>query len=147
MDSSISKMLRLIACLFVSGCLACGYLAAEASRWPDLVGFCWGAAFISAAFTIIWVFTAYWMGQFLGEGKRSDITQKSIVSTAVAFPAALTSLCFVGGAVAAAMHGEFPFAHWLLYGGALCAAVLTAIWCFAELTFVHDMKEKRSASR
>jgi hypothetical protein len=147
MDTSISKMLKLVATLFVGGCFASSYLAVEASRWGDLIGFCWGAAVISGVFTLIWVFTAYQMADTLGEGKRSDITSKSIVSTAVAFPTVLASLCFVGGAVSAAMHGEYATAHWLLYGGAFCAAVLNVIWCVSEVIFVTDMKIKsRSAS-
>jgi len=147
MDTTISKMLKVIATIIVAGCIADGYLALNAGEWSYLIGFCWVGAIYSVLFTLIWGISKSNMSELLGKMSRSEITKESIIGTAIAIPAFLVALGFVGGGVSAGMHGEFATAHWLLFGAAFCCGVLNIIWCCFEYSFVEDQKNQMAKSQ
>jgi hypothetical protein len=146
MDTTISKMLKLIATIIVGGCIADGYLALQANSWGYLIGFCWAGAIYSLVFTLIWGITKSNVAELLGSMSRSDITKESIIGTAIAIPTFLVALGFVGGGVSAGMHGQFDTAHWLLFGAAFCCAILTTLWGLFEYGFLSDMKKQMARS-
>jgi hypothetical protein len=136
MDTSISKFIKLIGVTFLVGCLLNGFFCSQAAEWGYVIGAGIIGAISAGVFTTIWAVAAYSMMEALNGKQRSEITEKSIIGAAVALPAVIACISFVGGAVAASYHQEFAYANWLfLIGDVLCGA-LTIIWSVAEISFV-----------
>jgi len=135
-DTTISKMMRLIVVLLVGGALADGYLAIIANDFADAMGFALEGAVTTALFTLLWTITTYNVRSQLGSKERKDLPG-SVVGTVIALPAMLFTVAFVAGSVAADMHGIMPYSHGFLLLGGTCALVVSLIWCIAEYAHVE----------
>jgi hypothetical protein len=127
--------MRLIVVALVGGALTDGFLAIQAEDFPSAMGFAFLGAVITAVFTIMWVVTSYNVRAELGTRDRKDLPG-SIVGAVIAFPAMLFTVAFVGGSIAADMHGKMNYAAGFLLLGGVCAAVVSLIWCIAEYAHV-----------
>lgn len=142
MDTTVSRMIKLIGALLVTGFVTCGILSAQAADFGNALGFMWGGLAAAALFTVIWAITSYQMAELLGKRKRSEITSESIIGLSIAFLALMSALGFVAAAIAAAAGepGSWGEAHKFLWSGNASGGILTIIWCVSEYNFVQRAK-------
>jgi len=135
-DTTISKMMKLLGLVFAAGSLANAFLSVEKADWGAVMAFSWAAAIFTFGFTLIWTVSTNKMKAVLKDTPRADVSGGP-VATLVAVPAILVAISFVGGAVAAGTHGDFGPATGLLYAGFFCCALINIVWCAAELGYVR----------
>lgn len=140
MDTTVSRMIKLIGALLVSGFVICGILASQTTDFGNALGFMWGGLGASVLFTLIWAIMAYQMAAMLGTKKRGEITNESIIGLSIAFLALLSAIGFVAAAIAAAASNQWGVAHQLLWSGNASGGVLSIIWCVSEYNFVQRAK-------
>jgi MFS family permease len=141
MDTTISRMLKLIGVLMVSGFVIVGIISAQAASWDNTLGFMWGGLGAGVIFTLIWVVATYYMNDMLGKTrKREEVTKEHIIGASIAILALIGSIGFVAGGLSAGCAKQWGEAHQLLWSGNACGGVLSIIWCVAEYYFVDNNK-------
>jgi len=139
MDSVISKMMRMMSIVFMAGMMCNAYLASQANQWDYMVGYSFIGALGTAIFTALWAWTTYNVKSIL-EGKERKDFGGNLIATSIAFPGVMVSICFIGGAIIAAMHGQWDYAVGMSLLGGACSAVISALWCWAEYSYVYSAK-------
>jgi len=134
MDSTISKMLKIMAAIFAAGCLADGYIGSEADKFDYVMGFCLIGGGVATLLTIIWAVTAYNIKDILKGKERKDVSG-NLIGTAISIPAILVSLMTVGCSIIAALHGKFDYSVGLCLIGGAAQCVITLIWCITDYNF------------
>lgn len=141
MDTTVSRMIRFIGALLVTGFVVNGIQAAQAGNWGNTHGFMWGGLGAGVIFTLTWTITKYQMTELLGTRKREEFTTDSIIGLSIAILALLSAIGFVSAGIAAAYHQQWNDAHWFLWGGNFAGLVLSIIWSVAEYNFVERAKK------
>lgn len=142
MDTAISRMMKLVAILLVSGFAAAAALACQHGYW----GFTWlfaaGSAIGAGAFTIVWSVTVTSIAELLGNKSRADVTSKNVIGSSVAFVSLIATVTFIATALTAMLAGNFESGGWLIATGLVANVALTVIWCMCDYSFVQTMAKK-----
>jgi hypothetical protein len=137
MDSSVSKMMRMIAIVFMGGMMYDAYLASQANQWDYMVGYSFIGALGTGIFTALWAWTTYNVKEVLKGKDRKDLGG-NLIATSIAIPGVMVSVCFIGGSTIAALHGQWDYVVGMSLLGGLCCAVITALWCWAEYNYCYN---------
>jgi hypothetical protein len=135
-------MMQFLGVILVLGMVVSGVEAAQVKSWGDTVAFLLFGVVTAAIFTFLWTDATNDMARLLGrKQKRSDITEKSVVSISVGLLALFTCVGFVTAGLAATMAPDYGWAKWFYGLGAVSTAILCWIWTSAEIRFVSNLKE------
>ena len=119
MDTVISRMMQILGVVLVLGMVVSGIETATAKDWGATVATLLGSS-----------------------GKRSQVTEKSVVGLSVGLLALFTCVGFVVAGLAATMSGDNFWARWFYGLGSVSTAALCIIWGASEHAFVKKLKEK-----
>ena len=143
MDTVISRMMQILGVVLVLGMVVSGIETATAKDWGATVAYLLFAVVSAGVFTLIWIEASTNMATLLGSsGKRSQVTEKSVVGLSVGLLALFTCVGFVVAGLAATMSGDNFWARWFYGLGSGSTAALCIIWGASEHAFVKKLKEK-----
>jgi len=141
MDTAITRMMKLNATLLVLGFCGLTYLSSLANYWGYVAWFSICAFLTAGGFTLIWVIAYQEMCEVLGKQQRSEITNKNIVGSSVAFVTLLMNCCFIAAFLSAAVKGAFEPAGWISFLALLAYLAMTTLWAASDVSFVKTEKK------
>ncbi len=140
MDTSVTRMMKLIAIMLVLGFAGCAGMASNLGYWGNTWFFAAGSAISAGVFTVIWAVSVTEMTGLLGNKTRAQITTQNVIGSAVAFVSLIATVTFIATALTAAWGQNFEAAHYLIWAGLVANAVLTIIWTQSDIEFVKKIK-------
>jgi len=141
MDTIISRMMQLLGAIVVGGMVYSGIITAELKDWGGCIAFLVFASIAAGFFTLLWTTATYDLVALIGKNrKRSDITDKSIVSASVGILALFIAVGFVTAGICATNGTDNTYSLWLQILGAGFTCFLCFMWTLAEKAFISRSK-------